>query len=198
MISALDRRQSRLFALLLLMVCLLLVTAAVVVPAVLLNRHYDELITGMRDQLVVYRRVAQHSPQYQDRFQRLLSQQRQDRRYLTSQTESLATAEFQSVVKQVIAANQGEILSTQVTPTTEEQGFKRVSIRIRMKSTLEDMVKIFHTLESRKPYLFIEQVTIRSRQVSRRRLPTSKAIEEAISQLDIDFQLSGYMRGGTA
>ena len=198
MISGLDRRQSRLLALLLFTACLLLAAAALVVPAVVLNRHYDELINGMSDQLAVYKRVAQNSQQYQDRFQRLLSQQRQDRRYLKSNTESLATAELQSVVKQVIAANQGEILSTQVTPTTEEQGFKRVSIRIRMKSTLEDSVKIFHTLETKKPYLFIEQVTIRSRQVSRRRLPSSKAIEEAISQLDIDFQLSGYMRGGEA
>jgi len=65
-----------------------------------------------------------------------------------------------------------------------------------MKSTLEDMVKIFHALETRKPYLFLEDVTVRSRQVARRRLPSNASIDEAMSQLDIDFKLSGYMRGG--
>ncbi|MEJ2453192.1 MAG: type II secretion system protein GspM [Candidatus Thiodiazotropha sp.] len=198
MIARLDGRKSRLLALLLFIVTLLLVVASVVLPVFVMNRHYDELITGMSDQLVVYQRVARNSKQYQAKFQQLMRLQRQDRRYLKSDTESLATAELQSIVKQVIAGNQGEILSTQVTRTTEEQGFKRITIRIRMKSTLEDMVKIFHTLESKKPYLFVENVNVRSRQVARRRLPTNKAIEEAMSQLDIDFQLSGYMRGGSA
>ncbi len=197
MIAHLDRSRSRLLALLLFIATLLLVVASVAVPVVEINRHYDELIDGMRDQLVVYKRVARNSKQYQARFQQLLRLQRQDRRYLKSDTESLATAELQSIVKQVIAGNQGEILSTQVSRSTEEQGFKRISIRIRMKSTLEDMVKIFHALESNKPYLFVENVTVRSRQVARRRLPANKAIEEAMSQLDIDFQLSGYMRGGS-
>ncbi len=197
MIARLDGRKSRPLALLLLIVTLLLVVASVVLPVFAMNRHYDELITGMSDQLVVYQRVARNSKQYQARFQQLMRLQRQDRRYLKSNTESLATAELQSIVKQVIAGNQGEILSTQVTRTTEEQGFKRITIRIRMKSTLEDMVKIFHSLESKKPYLFVENVNVRSRQVARRRLPTNKAIEEAMSQLDIDFQLSGYMRGGS-
>jgi general secretion pathway protein M len=190
--------RSRALALLLFIVTLLLVVASVTLPVLAMNRHYDELINGMSDQLVVYKRVARNSEQYQSKFQQLMRLQRQDRRYLKSDTESLATAELQRVVKQVIAGNQGEILSTQVTQTTEEQGFKRVTIRIRMKSTLEDMVKIFHTLESKMPYLFVEHVTVRSRQVARRRLPANKAIEEAMSQLDIDFQLSGYMRGGSA
>jgi general secretion pathway protein M len=60
------------------------------------------------------------------------------------------------------------------------------------------MVKILHALETEQPYLFIENVTVRSRQVARRRLPSNKAIDEAMSQLDIDFQLSGYMRGGNS
>jgi general secretion pathway protein M len=195
MISSLNRRHSRLLALLLLVVALVLVVAAVAVPALAMNRHYDELIKSMNDQLVVYRRVAQHSDQYQAKYQQLQRLRQQDRRYLQSDTESLATAELQRIAKQVIAGKQGEILSTQVMKMGEEQGFRSVSIRIRMKSTLEDMVQIFHALESRKPYLFLQNITIRSRQVARRRLPANKAIEKAMSQLDIDFQLSGYMRG---
>lgn len=194
MISRLDRGQSRLLALLLFNLTLVLAVAAIVLPALLMNRHFDELIEAMQDQLEVYQRVARHSGQYQAKYQQLQRVRQQDRRYLQSDTESLATAELQRIVKQMIAGNQGEILSTQVMQTTEEQGFTRVSIRIRMKSRLEEMVKIFHAMESGKPYLFVEDVIIRSRQVARRRLPSNKEIGEAMAQLDIDFQLSGYMR----
>ena len=165
-------------------------------PAWSLNNHYDELISSMQNQLEIYRRVATHSDQYQAEYQRLVRLQAQDRRYLQSDTESLATAELQRAVKLVIAGKHGEIISTQVTQTTEEEGFKRVAIRIRMKSTLEDMVEIFHAIESQKPYLFIGDINVRSRQVSRRRMPANQELQDALSQLDIDFQLSGYMRGG--
>ncbi|MEJ2692153.1 MAG: type II secretion system protein GspM [Candidatus Thiodiazotropha sp.] len=194
MISRLDRRQSRLLALLLFNLTLLSAVAAIVLPAFLMNRHFDERIKAMQDQLEVYQRVARHSAQYQAKYQRLQRVRRQDRRYLQSDTESLATAELQRIVKQMIAGNQGEILSTQVMQATEEQGFTRISIRVRMKSRLQEMVKIFYAMESRKPYLFVEDVIIRSRQVARRRLPSNKAIAEAMAQLDVDFQLSGYMR----
>jgi general secretion pathway protein M len=198
MIAGRNRQQSRLLALLLFVVTLVMVIAAIALPALAMNRHYDELIEGMNNQLEVYRRVARHSDQYQTKYQRLQRIRQQDRRYLRSDTESLATAELQRIVKQIIAGNKGEILSTQVMRTSEEQGFKRVAIRMRMKSTLEEMVKILHALETEQPYLFIENVTVRSRQVARRRLPSNKAIDEAMSQLDIDFQLSGYMRGGNS
>lgn len=196
MIATLDRRQSRLLALGLSLLTLVVVVGGITLPAMGMNRHYDEMIHSMGDQLLVYQRVARHSEEYQAKYQQLQRLQEKDRRYLQSDTESLATAELQRIVKQVISGNQGEILSTQVMRTTDEKGFQRVTIRLRMKSTLDDMVKIFHALESRKPYLFVENVTIRSRQISRRRLPSNKAIEEAMSQLDVDFQLSGYMRGG--
>jgi len=196
MMGRLEPRQGRLLALLLLVVVLVLTGTAILVPALSMNRHYDELITSMNDQLAVYQRVARHGDQYQAQYQRLQRLQQQDRRYLQSDTESLATAELQRIVKQIISGNQGEILSTQVMQTAQEEGFKRVTIQIRMKSTLEDMVKIFHALETRKPYLFLEDVTVRSRQVARRRLPSNASIDEAMSQLDIDFKLSGYMRGG--
>lgn len=195
MISRLTRSQSRSLAIALLLLLLTVLIAAIAVPAWSMNRHYDELISGMTNQLEIYKRVATHSDEYQAEYQRLIRFQQQDRRYLQSATESLATAELQRIVKQVATGKKGEILSTQVLQTKVEEGFKRVVIRLRMKSTLEDMLSIFHSLESNEPYLFIDEVIIRSRQVARRRMPANKDLEQALSMLDIDFQLSGYMRG---
>ena len=195
MIAKSDRRKNRLLALVLFFMTLALLVAAVAIPVLAANRHYDELIEGMNDQLRIYQRVARHSDQYQTAYAQLQRLQRNDRRYLKSNTESLATAELQRAVKQVISRNKGEILSAQVIRSTEEEGFKRIAVRIRMKSGLEDMIKALHTLETKTPYLFIDAITVRSRNVARRRLPSTKEIEKAIAKLDIDLQLSGYMRG---
>lgn len=195
MISGLIRGQSRFLTAALLLALLALLIGAIAIPAWSMNRHYDALISGMSDQLAIYKRVATHSDAYQAEYQQLVRLQQLDKRYLQGATESLATAELQRTVKQVVAGGKGDIISTQVMPTTEQEGFKRVAIRTRMKSTLEDMVAIFHALESGKPYLFIDDVTIRSRPVSRRRLPAYKALDQTLSILDIDFRLSGYLRG---
>ncbi len=195
MIGQLESRHSRLLALVLFLVVLVLLVAAVAIPVLAANRHYDELIEGMQNQSQIYQRVSRHSQQYERAYSLLQRKQRSDRRYLKSNTESLATAELQRTVKQVISKNRGEILSAQVIRSTEEEGFKRISVRIRMKSTLEDLVQTFYALETNKPYLFVDNLTIRSRNVARRRVRGNKLIENAIAQLDVDFQLSGYMRG---
>ncbi|MCU7846061.1 MAG: type II secretion system protein M [Candidatus Thiodiazotropha sp. (ex Monitilora ramsayi)] len=195
MISRLPQSQRRFIAVMLFLLVLLILFAAIALPAVTMNRHYDDLISSMQNQLEIYQRVSDHSGQYQKEYQRLVKSQRGDKRYLQSANESLATAELQRKVKQLLAGKRGDVLSTQVLQTTEEDGFRRVVIRIRMKSTLEDMLSIFHSLESKKPYLFVSDLTIRSRQVARRRLPSTKELNEALRLLDIDFQLSGYMRG---
>lgn len=195
MMANLESRQSRLLALFLFIAVLVVVVAAIAIPAMASNRHYDELIEGMQNQVQVYQRVSRHSKEYERAYLQLQRKQKSDRRYLKSNTESLATAELQRTVKQVISRNQGEILSAQVIRSSEEEGFKRITVRIRMKSTLEEMVKTFHSLETNKPYLFVDNITIRSRNVARRRVRGSQAIEQAVAKLDIDFQLSGYMRG---
>ncbi len=195
MMVELQGRQSRMLALLLLFALFVLLVACIAVPAMAMNRHYDNQIQGMLDQLQVYQRVARNRDRYERAYEQLQRKQDQDRRYLQSNTESLATAELQRSVKLVITKNKGEILSLQVIRSTEEEGFVRVTVRIRMKTNLEAMLKTFHALETSKPYLIVDDVSVRSRNMARRRIPSAKAIEEAVALLDIDFQVSGYMRG---
>jgi general secretion pathway protein M len=188
--------QRRLLAVLLLLAVMAILVAAIAIPAYSMNQHYDETISSMLNQRAIYQRVADQSEQYQAEFQRLAKSRSRDKRYLKGANESLATAELQRRIKQLTAGGKkGDVLSTQVLQTTEEEGFNRVVIRVRMKSTLEDLVSTLHSLESQTPYLFVSNLTIRSRQVARRRLPSTKELTKALQLMDVDFQLSGYVRG---
>jgi general secretion pathway protein M len=160
-----------------------------------MNRTLDERIAEQRHQIGLYQRMASQTDYYQSAYDRLSRIRQADRRYLQSETESLSEAELQRRVKQIVSAAQGEIVSAQVINISKEEGFSRVAVRIRMKSNLTQSVQIFHRLESEKPYLFIDEVTLRSRPVVRRRIPATEEIRKAESILDIDFQLVGYMKG---
>ena len=54
-----------------------------------------------------------------------------------------------------------EVLSTQILPASEQEGFNRVTLKVRMRGVLENTVKAFHALETGQPYLFLDNVSIR-------------------------------------
>ncbi|MBW9261077.1 MAG: type II secretion system protein M [Candidatus Thiodiazotropha sp. (ex. Lucinisca nassula)] len=195
MIESLTPTQSRLLALGLLLLLVGVSLFAVIYPVWTLNSHYDETISNHQHQIQLYQRIYSQADHYQSEEARLKRFRQSDRRYLQSKTDSLAKAELQRRVKGVVSSNRGEILSTQIVSNDQEDGFSRVAIRVRMKSTLEDSVSIFHKLESEKPFLFVDEIVIRSRPIARRRLPANKEIKQRLELLDIDFKLVGYMKG---
>ena len=194
MYDTLTPRRSKALALAILTLSALLILFTVFYPAWSLNRHYEERISEQQHQILLYQRLASQAERYQSEYSRLKRLRLSDRRYLQSETDSLAKAELQRRVKQVVSSGNGEILSTQVVHKGQQDGFSRVAIRVRMKITLQDSVTIFHKLENEKPYLFVDEVTIRSRPLARRRLPATAEILRALELLDIDFRLVGYMK----
>lgn len=194
MYNSLTPRQSKVFALGLLALLIGLILLAVLYPIWSLNHHYAEQISEYQHQIRLYQRISSQADYFQSEAKRLKHIRASDRRYLQSETDSLAKAELQRRVKGVISSAKGEILSTQITGNDQENGFRRVTIRVRMKSTLKECVSIFHKLESEKPFLFVADITIRSRPVVRRRLPVTDEIRRAMELLDIDFELVGYMK----
>ncbi|MBV2092554.1 MAG: type II secretion system protein M [Candidatus Thiodiazotropha sp. (ex Ctena orbiculata)] len=195
MIDSLTPTQSRLLALGLLLFLVGVSLFAVIYPVWTLNSHYDETISNHQHQIQLYQRIYSQADHYQSEEARLKRLRQSDRRYLQSKTDSLAKAELQRRVKGVVSSNKGEILSTQIISNDQEDGFSRVAIRVRMKSTLENSVSIFQKLESEKPFLFVDEIVIRSRPIARRRLPANKKIQQRLELLDIDFKLVGYMKG---
>ncbi|MET0090637.1 MAG: type II secretion system protein GspM [Candidatus Thiodiazotropha sp.] len=191
----LTAKQSRILAIALLLTLLLGLVILVGLPLWNMNQNLDERIAEQQHQIGLYQRMASQTDYFQSAYERLIRIRQADRRYLQSETESLAEAELQRRVKQIVSAAQGEIVSTQVINISKEEGFSRVAVRVRMKSNLQQSVQIFHRLETEKPYLFIDEITLRSRPVVRRRMPATEQIREAESMLDIDFQLLGYMKG---
>jgi general secretion pathway protein M len=113
--------------------------------------------------------------------------------FLQSGNESLAAAELQSRVKSSVEAVHGELRSTQILPGREESGFRRVAIRGSIAVDIRQLQRIFYQLESSTPFLFLDNVEIRARSVSRGR----GAGQGDNPMLDVRFDVYGYLRRAT-
>jgi general secretion pathway protein M len=105
----------------------------------------------------------------------------------------LVAANMQDRVKRLVESNAAVLRSTQVLPTRDESGFRQVSIRVTMETEIDGVQKIFHALESANPYLFLNNVDIRSRVIRSR----PQAADKAMS-LNVTFDIYGYMRVPTS
>ncbi len=188
MIDTLSQRQRRVLAVATLVLLVALVTAATVLPLWLTNRHYQQDIATLEGRLQKLQRLALAGDTLHPQYEQLKRWQASDVRYLQSANESLAAAELQRVVKRIVTAHRAEVLSTQIVPPAQEQGFTRVALKVRLRGTLESVVSVFYSIETDKLFLFLNKVSIRAlgARYQRRNIVTRQ-------NLDVDFELIGYM-----
>jgi general secretion pathway protein M len=112
--------------------------------------------------------------------------------FLKGTNDSLAAAHIQSRVKAVLDSAQGDLKSTQILPSKKEGSLTRVGVRVQMAGPIAAVQKVLYSLESGAPFLFTENVEIRTRPVVRGAGPRR---DEA--SVDMRFDAYGYLRGAT-
>ena len=154
------------------------------------HRQTDEAIQEASESLQRYERLAALRPALQKQFDQVRRQQDSSGFYLTGETDGLAAAELQDLVKATITANGGQLRSTQTLPAKAEGDFKRVSVRVQFTTTIEQLARILYALEAGQTYLFVDNLDIRNRRArSRKKEPDPDG-----PKLTIRFDLYGYLR----
>jgi general secretion pathway protein M len=177
-----------------LLLALAAVAGVTLVPLWQTSQRYDEAIAEMQQRLAIQRRIAASGAGLEPRLAQLERGYASDARYLKSPSQTLASAELQGIAKRAILSKRGEILSTQIVGSEREQRAERVTLSVTMRATLEETVAIFYLLETGRPLLFIDNVNIRNRSYIRPNVRSAKA--SPLATLDVQFELSGYLRGG--
>ena len=136
MIRKLDKRQQRRLAIGILagtIAIALLITAG---PVWVANASRQATLDDAHERLQRYRQVSARDRELLPQYQRLLQQQRSAGNHLRSETSAVAGAELQRILKTITGRNQAQILSTQLLPVSEEQGFMRVALKVRLRGEL--------------------------------------------------------------
>jgi len=188
MIEKLNRRQRRLLALAILVLALGAVFSVTVLPVLLVNRHYQLTIADLESRQQQLQRAATIGDALQPQYEQLKRWQTTGAQYLKSNSAALAAAELQRLVKRIVVAKNAEVMSTQILTTHQEEGFDRVSLKVRIRGTLENIVQAFYDIETGEPFVFLDNVSVRANRGRRVRGQIS-----TLQTMDIDMELIGYM-----
>ncbi len=185
----------RAFAVLLLLALASLLALGVGLPLWSASTSYDARLAEQQRLLAHYRRIAAGREALEQQAQHLRRWQSSSNLYLRANTEALAAAELQGLVKQQAGVSGGRVLSAQTLPATRDGVFKRVAVKVRVRTDMDGLLQTLYGLRSRRPVMFVDDLSIRSLS-SRRRDPASGELVEFV-ELDMTLEVSSYMREPT-
>ena len=146
----------------------------------------SERIAEQRDLLQRYQRAAASADQLSDRLAALRKRPVSGEGYLQGDNESLVAAQLQSRIRSVVQESGSKLTSTQVLAGIDEAGFRRIGVRVTMSADISDLQKVLHSLESDRPYLFLDNVDITGEQ--------SRGRDARTGDLTVSFDAYGFMR----
>lgn len=181
--------------LLLVMVPLLLL-AGILLPWTSQIAELNTRIATGEDQLARYRRLLQTLPGLQAELEQVRSNDAFKAFYFNAPTPALAGAQLQSQVQTIVTAAKGSLVSTQLLPEEKSENPPRVRVRTQIQGSTETLLDVLHQIEQARPFLFVEQLSIRSSARpdlpgAPRRMPRSPT-----GELTVRLDIFGFTLGG--
>ena len=178
----------RMLALALLLGLVLLVVVFGVLPFAEKARLTSDALDFNRDMIARLSRSAAHPGSYDAQIDLLRARINDSGLYIRAATEPLAAAAVQEHLKRAVGLYGGELRSVQSLPSLAEENLTRIGLRVVMTDALGPMIHVLHELESGEPYLFVDNLQIKSATRRRRR-----AQQQAVAKLSIRFDVYGYL-----
>ena len=186
---SLPKWVSRAGALAILAILIWMVGALAVWPVVDSYRTTDDQLRETAEHLARFESMSKSYPKLRAQMEKLSKQHAASGIYLAGTTDALAAAELQEDVNATIERSGGKLRSIQILPVAKDGDFRKVTVRVQMTAKLAAFSRILHSLESAKPFLFIDNLDVKNRRARR----TVKE-QNNDPELVIRFDLYGYLR----
>lgn len=183
-------KQSKAAALTILLLVLVIVVSAIAIPLWLLNRRYDIAVDDAAARLARYSRVVGMRDGLQQKAMEIKTLEATNH-FLKSASPALAAAELQEQAKVILDANGGKLNSIQILPHKDEGLYRQVSVSLQLTAPLSAVKAMLYALESVRPYLFVDNISIRATNIMPGRLDSANEPD-----LIVQFDLTGYALKG--
>jgi general secretion pathway protein M len=183
-------QQSRRLAVGLLLAAIVLVAAAVAVPLWLLHRQYDVALEDNAGKYDRYRRIAGMRPELAKQLDAVRAKDTR-KFFLRSGAAALSAAEAQEAVRSLVEQSGGRLITMQAPTSREEGRYRQVSVNVQLTANVFALRKILHSIENNTPYLFIDNLQVRT-QVP----PNHRPQPGAEPEMFVSFDVSGYALTG--
>jgi general secretion pathway protein M len=155
--------SGRLLALALLLLPLALAYRLVALPLWQAYQEQSTQLTLAQDNLERFQRLAARLAALREQAAQLRDESVLAPFLLDADNDALAAAQVQQRLKDLAQANGGRILSTRVLSGEASGPFKEVTINARLQIPLEGLQVMMHALETTRPFLFFEEISIMNR-----------------------------------
>jgi general secretion pathway protein M len=85
-------------------------------------------------------------------------------RIFHADTPALAGADLQNQLNSLVAAEGGKVLSSAFRDLTADGSLTPIAVTVRLRCSMEALLRILHGLENRSQVLFVENLTVQARQ----------------------------------
>jgi general secretion pathway protein M len=177
-------KQRRGLAILILALAVLLPVAAVAALAWTGHRHYDDALFTMTRQVKSQMAINATRPKLMEAVE-VLKAKDVKKYFLKGGTPALAGAELQDLVKAVLEQNGGRVQSIQTLAPKDVEGYRQLSATIQMSINVPNLRRSLHAIESKEPYLFVDNLTIRSQSGFGYKPPPGAPEQEHFVQFDV-------------
>lgn len=191
MALAVEKGNSRLTAALLFFIVLIVVYLVGFHWFILRHVDYAAEIDTLREQLGRFNRVAAMRSDYESRLTELQANRSDLNLFLEERDFNEAAAAMSERLGQAVDAradNNCQIVSRQPVRPRVQEHYEKVTVNVRMRCGIDDVMSILHWLETSIPLIIVEEMTIVKPRVRRRR-----GEEQDSGLLDLRFNMSGYL-----
>ena len=190
--APMNPQQSRRMALLVLLIAVFGIAGPIAFGVWKVNQYYETELANKRDRIERYQRIASTR---QDVAKQLDAMRAKEPRkfFLRGGATSLSAAEAQEAVRAIIEQNGGTLITMQAPTSRDEGRFKQINVNVQLTATIQSLRRILHAIEGNTPYLFVENLMIRSQSAAQHRpLPGQEP------QVFVHFDVTGYAPAGGA
>ncbi|NEX17233.1 MAG: general secretion pathway protein GspM [Halochromatium sp.] len=160
------------------------------------NQTLEDQIQTDLERLQRYRGIAATLPALQQALEQERSNDAFKAFYFDADTPALAGAQLQTQVQEMVRTAGARPISTQILPTDAQDDPPRVSVRIQLQGTIDQLFQLLYQVESARPFLLIEQMSIRSQARSTpppaRRAARRPTTPDNQDQLTVRLDIFGY------
>lgn len=194
MAALIEPGNSRRTAVLLLIVAIILVYLLGFHWFIIRHIDYGDEVSELATQLERFQRVAAQREQVEEQLSSLQGRRSESNLFLEEGDFNEAAAGMSERLNQMVstqADDNCQIVSRQPVRARVVERFEKVTVNVRMRCDIEDLMKVLYQLETGVPMIFVEELTVIKPRARRR---TRNQESTPVSELDIRFNMSGYLR----
>ena len=194
MALGIERSDSRLTAVLLLVIAVILVYLLGFHWFIMRHADYSIEISDLAEQLGRFQRVAAQREQVESQLQSLQGRRSDSNLFLEEGDFNEAAAAMSERLNQTVSTQAGDscqIVSRQPVRARVVERFEKVTVNVRMRCDIEDLMRVMYALETGVPMIIADEFTIIKPRARRR---SRSQAAESQETLDVRFNMSGYLR----